>query len=89
LKGLKNPPALDALLTKMDNAVSKQGSYKAIFPILDGLTSEEDQQLTTYLENTIKSGSTVKQQRARIVLGLKRLQKKLVDEELICETPVE
>jgi len=85
LKGLRNPPKLDALLIKMDKEVAKQGTYKALFTILENLTPEEDQQLTTYLETTIKSGSAIKQQRARLVLGMKKLQKEISDDDFACE----
>lgn len=77
VRGLKNPPILDPVLTKLENEIEKKG-FTGAFPVLDELTEEQDKALTTYLEKTATSDrSPIKKQRARIVLGLKKLQKDL------------
>jgi hypothetical protein len=86
VSGLKNPPSLDLVFDKLEKEIEQKGSYKAVFGVLDNLTVEQDEELTAYLEKTIKSDrSHIKRQRARMILGLKKLGKDLKEKGASCD----
>jgi len=85
VNGLKNPPTLDVIFTEIESEMRLKGTYKAAFDILDKLTTKQDEELTEYLQKTIASSrSPIQKQRARLVLGMKKLSADLKEKGVSC-----
>lgn len=78
-KGLKNPAHIDAALTKIEN----NGFTGYI-----GLSNKEKDDIEAYARKLLKDGrvSDLRKQRARLILGLRELEKTLEEQNLVdCE----